>query len=382
MVTPLGNVSVRAMPLSATVLPPAVATTVPLGHVVAAFGVAAIVTPVGKVSVRAIPVSATAPEAVFGIVIVNVEVPPEAIDVGENAFAIESDAGVIVRFAVAGAPFDTVCVSFSAAVGIVLVYVFATVPVTLTVIVHDDDAASVPPLSATLPPPATATTVPLGQVVAAFGVAAIVTPVGNASVNAMPVSATAPEAVFGIVMVRVEVPPEAIDVGKNALAIASAAGVIVRLADVDDSFVTAWLSISALAGIVFVYVFATVPVTLTDIVQLLAAPIVALVSTSVDPPAVALAVPEAQVVAALGVAAIVTPVGSVSVRPAPVSATAPVAVFAMVTVNVEVAPEAIDVGENALESVTGGATSRVALAGELLVAPCVVVNELVGIVFV
>jgi hypothetical protein len=105
--------------------------------------------------------------------------------------------------------------------------VFATVPVTLTVIVHEALTASEPPLKATLLPPAVAVTVP-PHVVAALGVAAIVTPVGNVSVRPIPPSATAPEAVLGIVIVSVEVPPEVIVVGENALLSESEAGVIVR----------------------------------------------------------------------------------------------------------------------------------------------------------
>jgi len=47
--------------------------------------------------------------------------------------------------------------------------------------------------------------VPLPHVVAALGVEAILTPLGNESVKATPVSATALEAVFATVIVRTEV---------------------------------------------------------------------------------------------------------------------------------------------------------------------------------
>ena len=80
------------------------------------------------------------------------------------------------------------------------------VPVTDTVIVHVAFAARLPPLSATLEPPAVALTVPPPHVVDAFGVDAIVTPAGNVSVNDMPLSATAPASVFGMVIVSVDVP--------------------------------------------------------------------------------------------------------------------------------------------------------------------------------
>lgn len=105
-------------PLSATV--PPLAETDPAPHVVDAFGVAATVTPPGNVSVSDIPLNATAPIAVLGMVMVNVDVPPDGIDVGANAFVMATGA-VMVRFAVAGVAFDTPCVSFKAAMGIVLV---------------------------------------------------------------------------------------------------------------------------------------------------------------------------------------------------------------------------------------------------------------------
>jgi hypothetical protein len=130
--------------------------------------------------------------------------------------------------------------------------VFATVPVTLTVIVQDALAATEPPLSATLPLPATAVTVPAPQVVAALGVAAIDTPLGSVSVKAMPLSATAPEAVFGIVIVSVEVPPAVIDVGENAFAIESAAGVIVKFAVAALPFETLCVSLRLADGMLLV----------------------------------------------------------------------------------------------------------------------------------
>ena len=67
---------------SATLDAPAVAVTVPAPHVVDAFGVGAIVMPAGNVSE-----SGADPFAVVATVIVNVEVPPGAIVIGENAFA-------------------------------------------------------------------------------------------------------------------------------------------------------------------------------------------------------------------------------------------------------------------------------------------------------
>jgi hypothetical protein len=233
-------------PLSVTV--PPLAATVPAPHVVDAVGVDATVTPLGNVSVNIIPLSATEPVAVLGMVIVSVDVPPEGIDVGENALVIPTGA-VTVRLAVAGVVLVTFCVSVSEFGGIVLVYVFVAVAVTGTVIEHVPPAATLPLLSVTVPP--VATTVPPPHVVDAVGVEATVTPLGNVSVNVIPLSATEPAAVFGIMMVSVDVPPDGIDVGENAFVIATAVFML-RFAVAGVAFVTPCVSVSALAGIVLV----------------------------------------------------------------------------------------------------------------------------------
>lgn len=106
---------------SVTLVPPATAVTVPAGHVVAAFGVAAIVKPEGKVSVSDIPDSATAPAAAFAIVIVKSDELPAAIVAGANAFVSPMLPRPIVRFAVAGAVFVTPCVVVRALALIVFV---------------------------------------------------------------------------------------------------------------------------------------------------------------------------------------------------------------------------------------------------------------------
>ena len=97
----------------------------------------------GNVSVNDMPLSATAPAAVFGIVIVSVDVAPEAIDVGENALAMATGA-VAVSVAVAGVSLVTPCVSVSAPAGITLLNVLAEDAVTVTPIVHVAFAATLP----------------------------------------------------------------------------------------------------------------------------------------------------------------------------------------------------------------------------------------------
>lgn len=64
----------------------------------------------------------------------------------------------------------------------------------------------------------------------------------------------------------------------------------------------------------------------------------------------------------------------------PVNATACAAVFAIVTVKVELPPCGMIAGENALLTVTGGAMFNVAEAGEPLVAPCALVMLFAAIV--
>jgi hypothetical protein len=126
------------------------------------------------------------------------------------------------------------------------------VPVTSTLIVQVAFGASVPPVSAMLEPPAVAVAVPEGQVVEAFGVAAIVTPVGNVSVSPTPESGRAPGTVFGMVIVSVDVPPAKIFAGAKALLSVMCASPMVRLALAGAEFVTPWVVSSALAAIVFV----------------------------------------------------------------------------------------------------------------------------------
>jgi hypothetical protein len=113
-------------------------------------------------------------------------------------------------------------------------------------------AATLPLASATLVPPALAVTDPAPQVVAALGVPAIVTPAGSVSLSPTPDSATAPGAVFGSVIVNVEMPPDAMLAGENALLRVRAAGVIVRLAVAALTLLTPCVSVNALAGIAFV----------------------------------------------------------------------------------------------------------------------------------
>jgi hypothetical protein len=247
--------------------------------------------------------------------------------------------------------------------------VFATVPVTFAEIVHVLAAATDPPLSESEELPATPVTVPL-HVVARFGTAAIVMPLGSASASAIPESAIAPEAVLLIVTVSVDVPPDVIDVGENAL-LRLTGGATVKTALAGDALVAPCVVVSALAGIVFVYVPAADAVTFTAIVHVAFAPTLPPLSAADDAPATAVTVPPVHVVEADGVVAIVTPDGKLSVRPMPLSAAAPLAVFATVIVNVDVPPGAIEDGLKLFAIVgAGGAVSvTLPLAGFWLANP-------------
>ena len=94
-------------------------------------------------------------------------------------------------------------------------------------------------------------------------------------------------------------------------------------------------------------------------------------------PLVWLAVPGAQVVAALA-ACVVTPAGKVSVNAVPVKATA--FVLPSVIVKVLVPPGAMLVGLNALTTVGGDKTVSVADVGVVFEPPLVVVTPPAGIV--
>jgi hypothetical protein len=107
----------------------------------------------------------------------------------------------------------------------------------LTVIVHVAPALTLPPLSATLEPPAVADAVPLPHVVEAFGVLPIVTFAGKVSVNATPVSATALADVFATVIVKTDVPPTEIGVGLKALLSVTFGALTTSVAAAAEAFV-------------------------------------------------------------------------------------------------------------------------------------------------
>ena len=373
----------RTLPAdSATLVPPAVAETVPEPQVVDAFGAAATVTPPGSASLTVRPVSATAPAAVFATVIVSVEVPFAEIEPGANALeSVTFGARTTVSTALAAAPLVAPCVLVSAPAGMVLVYAPTTELVTFTVIVQVADAPTLPPLSATLEPPAVAETLPLPHVVEAFGVAAMATFAGRASASAMPRSATAPLAVLATVIVSVETPVGAIVAGLKALLSVTFGTETVSVAVAGVLLVAPCALVTAFAGIVLTWLPDATPLTVTLTVQVAPAATAPPVSATLVAPEAAVTEPLPHVVEAFGVAATSTPLGNASVTARLVSAAAPVAVLAIVICRTEVPSSEIAAGVKALVSVTGGAscTTSVAVAGAAFVAPSVLETPPAGI---
>src|SRR5205823_5826996 len=189
----------------------------------------ATVSPVGRVSVKATPVSATVLAAGLVMVKVSDVVAFSAMLEGLNPLAIAGGAITVNTAVLLVAPVPP-WVELTAPVVLLLLPV--VVPVTLTENVHDEpaagDAVSVPPDKLMVLLPATAVMVPLPHEPVTLGVAATTTPAGRLSVKATPLSVLA---VFGFVIVKLSVllPFNATLVGLNALLMVGGA-ITVRLA--------------------------------------------------------------------------------------------------------------------------------------------------------
>src|SRR5437899_507863 len=163
----------------------------------------ATVRPTGSVSVNATPFKATVLAAGFVIVKVSDVVAFIAIVDGLNALTIDGGATTVRLAVLLAAPVPP---SVDVTAFVVLLFVPAVVPVTLTENVQVDpaagDAVSVPPERLIEVAPAFAVMVPAPHEPVMFGVAATTTPAGRLSVNATPLSALA---VFGFVTVKLRV---------------------------------------------------------------------------------------------------------------------------------------------------------------------------------
>jgi hypothetical protein len=216
---------------------------------------------------------------------------------------------------------------------VVLFHEPAVAPFALSVIVHEPLAATVPAVKLTLPDPATADAVPPHVLLSPFGVATI-SPVGNVSVNATPLSANALPPGFVIVNVSDVFVPSGILAAPNALLIVGGIATL-TFAVLLVVPVPPWVE-----EIVPVVLGRLMPVdpplTSTVSVQDEFTPSVAAARLIVVVPAGAVGVP-LQVPPIFGIAAIVRPPVRVSEKPMPVCATVFAAGFVIVNVTVVLA---------------------------------------------
>src|SRR5450631_394763 len=160
--------------------PAAVATApVPEGHVVVTFGGAATTTLAGSVSVKLMPDCAGLPAALVSVK-VSVLVPPTSMEFGLKALLSEACPTVSVWLVT---PFRST--PPTATLPAPLMYAPVALLATSTVTVHELGPAAAftpPPPTVNVPAPATAVTVGApAQLFTTFGVAAITTPTGSAS---------------------------------------------------------------------------------------------------------------------------------------------------------------------------------------------------------
>src|SRR5579859_3618747 len=189
-------------PVRLMLVDPATAVAVPPQVLDSPFGVAT-TSPMGSVSVKATPASATVLAAGLVMVRVSVVVPFNGMLVGLKALAITGGATTVMGAVLLVVPVPP---SVEVIAPVVLLASPAVVPFTSTLKVQDALWATVPPERLMKPVPAVAVTVPL-QVLLTLGVGATTSvPVveGSVSLNATPVRS--PGAVrLGLLMVKVSV---------------------------------------------------------------------------------------------------------------------------------------------------------------------------------
>lgn len=330
---------------------PAVAVAVPVQVPPRLFGVAT-TRPVGSVSVKATPFSATVLAAGLVRVKVRVDTPLMPIALGLNTLAIAGGATTTIEAdAVPPCP-PSVEVMWP----VVLFWVPGAMPTTFTEKVHEPPAGSVPLARFTTEKPETEpmviTPVPHDPV-KPFGVA-IFKPAGSVSPNPMPVNAT----VLGLVTVKlsVVVPFSGMVAAPNVLV--SVGGAITLRVAVD--VLPGPLSVAVTVTLLFLTP-PVVAVTFTLKVQEAEAASVPPVRLTEDDPAVAVMVPAPQEpVRPFGVAT-TSPAGKLSVKATPVSE---LVVFGLVMVklNEVVPPTAIVDAPKDLVMVGGVPTLRFAEA--------------------
>jgi hypothetical protein len=196
----------------------AVLDVVPRLHVVAALGVGEMASCAGNESVMATFVSGT--PLLFGSVIVSrLALPLPCTFVGANALLAATGANATTVNVACADCVLLPCEELTAPAGMVLTYVPATDDTTSTLKVHVPgvpvEAGIVAPVREALVAPAVAFTVPLTQVVLAFGIAATTTLLGRLSVSDVPVAL--PTFVLISVTVSVDVWPTETEMGLNPL---------------------------------------------------------------------------------------------------------------------------------------------------------------------
>src|SRR5258706_15216802 len=315
-------------------------------------GAAAITTPAVSASLKVSPVRA-ADSAGLVTVKVSVLTWPTPMVVGANALSSEGWLCTVSELAV------TLLVMRAGEAMLALVLVYGpptTLEVTSTRTWHEATVTFIAAAVTTIElPPAAAVTKagllarapPAGQLLCTFGVAATSTLAGRLSVKPMPDCAGLP-APLVIWKVSVEVPPESITVGANALLSEACTTVSVRLVTL---LVRTPPTVTLAAALR--YPLAVVLVTSTLTVQVLG-PTAAFTPlppmAKVLPPAAAVMVgAPPQLLTTFGVAAITTPAVKASLKVSPVRA-ADSAGLITVKVRVEVLPTSMVDGANALSS--------------------------------
>jgi hypothetical protein len=338
------------LPLAATL--PALSAIV-LGFVVVnvpphcALEDVATVRPAGNVSLKATPLSAT---VVLGLVTVKVKVVvPFILMVDAPKLLLTVGGATTVTVAV----LDVVPVPPSVEViaSVVLFFTPAVEPVTVTLKEHVPPAATLAPLKAITPVPAVVVNVPPQR---AFDDVGTVNPAGRVSLKATPESATV---ALGLVMVKVNVvlfPNVILDAAKLLLMVGGATTVTVAVLDV----VPAPLWVEVIAPVVLFFTPAVEPVTVTlKEHEPLAARLPPLRAIS-PVPAVVVTVPPH---CGLDESAIVKPAGKMSVKAIPERATV-VLGLVIVKVNVVLLPKITVAAPKLLLTVGGATTVSVSLA--------------------
>jgi hypothetical protein len=233
---------------------PAAAVTVPVQVVTNPFGVATC-KPAGRVSLNATPVSARLELGLLSVKVSEVFAFSRML-AAPKALVIVGGAATL-RFAEAVLPVPPLV---EVTLPVVLVYWPAAAPVTVTANWHWLFAAMVAPVKA-IPVGEVVVSVPPQTVADAF---ATVSPAGNVSVKATPVSATAFAAGFVIVNVSEVVAFKAMLLGLKALAIDGGATTLIEA----EAVPPAPPSVEVTALVVLFCVPAAIPVTLMENVQL------------------------------------------------------------------------------------------------------------------